>query len=505
MKAIPAGVVVLEKDGSIPYSNERARQLLGVDIKGKKISDFSGKGLRILSLEGDPYGVENIPASIAIKMGKEEKAEMLVQRPDGSCIAVSTSAMPITNENGEVSGSVSLIEDITDRKKVEASLADSEERFRLVAEAAKVFVYEVDLTDNIMMVFRGEDVLGYKPDEIPKTLGWWFNQIHPDDRAMARQKAREAIKNGQDTLIEYRIKRKQGDFITVHDTTKMVKDEKGYVVRLVSGLRDVTERKKNEQALLYSKELLEQKAAEVEEFATSMESLAEERLIKLKDAERLAAIGATAGMVGHDIRNPLQAIVSDVFLLKQLLKTMPACATKDEVVESLDGIDKNVVYINKIVADLQDYARTLKPEYVWINLAEAVREALKTINIPENILITNNTVSVELKSDPGFLRRVLTNLVNNAVQAMPEGGNLGIEGYEKSNKVILTVADTGLGIPEDVKPKLFTPMVTTKAKGQGLGLAVVKRLVESLRGTVSFESKEGKGTKFIIELPQIEL
>src|SRR5512146_2884374 len=123
-----------------------------------------------------------------------------------------------------------------------------------------------------MMVFRGEDVLGYKPGEIPNTLGWWFNQIHPDDRVMARQKAREAIKNGQDTLIEYRIKRKQGDFITVHDTTKMVKDDKGYVIRLVSGLRDVTERKRNEQALLYSNELLEQKAAEVEEFATNMES-----------------------------------------------------------------------------------------------------------------------------------------------------------------------------------------------------------------------------------------
>jgi signal transduction histidine kinase len=84
---------------------------------------------------------------------------------------------------------------------------------------------------------------------------------------------------------------------------------------------------------------------------------------------------------------------------------------------------------------------------------------------------------------------------------MPNGGKLAVKALKKDNGVVVSVEDTGVGIPEDVKPKLFTPMMTTKAKGQGLGLAVVKRLVEALNGKVSFESEEGKGTKFIIELP----
>ena len=84
---------------------------------------------------------------------------------------------------------------------------------------------------------------------------------------------------------------------------------------------------------------------------------------------------------------------------------------------------------------------------------------------------------------------------------MPQGGNLTVSATKQNGKIVLAVKDTGVGIPEDVKPKLFTPMMTTKAKGQGLGLAVVKRLVEALGGSVSFESQEGKGTEFLVSLP----
>jgi len=84
---------------------------------------------------------------------------------------------------------------------------------------------------------------------------------------------------------------------------------------------------------------------------------------------------------------------------------------------------------------------------------------------------------------------------------MPNVGKLELSSDRKNNNVLITVEDTGLGIPEDIKPNLFTPMMTTKAKGQGLGLAVVKRLVEALNGTIGFESHLGEGTKFVITLP----
>ena len=92
--------------------------------------------------------------------------------------------------------------------------------------------------------------------------------------------------------------------------------------------------------------------------------------------------------------------------------------------------------------------------------------------------------------------------MNNAIQAMPNGGNLTLSGFEKESYAYITVTDTGMGIPEEIKPKLFTPLVTSKATGQGLGLAVVKRLIEALNGKITFESQIGKGTTFIITLPR---
>ena len=103
--------------------------------------------------------------------------------------------------------------------------------------------------------------------------------------------------------------------------------------------------------------------------------------------------------------------------------------------------------------------------------------------------------------DPDILKRVLTNLVTNAVQAMPKGGKLSINAYLEAKDVFVTVEDTGVGIPEEVRSKLFTPLFTTKSKGQGFGLPVVKRMTEALGGSVTFESEVGKGTKFIIRLP----
>ncbi len=103
-----------------------------------------------------------------------------------------------------------------------------------------------------------------------------------------------------------------------------------------------------------------------------------------------------------------------------------------------------------------------------------------------------------------LLQRGLSNLVTNAIQAMPNGGDLTITGNPQENKAVITISDTGVGIPDEIKPKLFAPLMTSKSKGQGFGLALSKRLVESMNGNISYESEKGKGTKFIVELPMKE-
>ena len=224
---------------------------------------------------------------------------------------------------------------------------------------------------------------------------------------------------------------------------------------------------------------------------------------QLQDNERLAAIGATAGMVGHDIRNPLQAITGDVYLAKSELTSLQDSDEKKNTLESLQEIEKNVDYINKIVADLQDFARPLKPKAEETDIKCILDYLLEKNGLPENV---NVTVKVEdnarkFVADSTFINRIMYNLVNNAVQAMPNGGKLAIHAYKDKKDVVITVADTGVGIPDNIKNKLFTPMFTTKAKGQGFGLAVIKRMTEALGGTVSFESQVGKGTTFIIRFP----
>ncbi len=224
---------------------------------------------------------------------------------------------------------------------------------------------------------------------------------------------------------------------------------------------------------------------------------------KLKDHEHMAAIGQTAGMVGHDIRNPLQAIAGDLYLIDNDVASLPDDETKKSLQESVNSIQGNLMYIAKIVEDLQDYAKTQKPNFEKIKIDKLIGEVmlLVPVFVIHQVIIDIEKGFPEFVADFSMLKRALTNLVNNAVQAMPDGGRLTIKANFNDAQVFIIVEDTGIGIPEDFKHRLFEPMVTSKSKGQGLGLAVVKRLIEAQDGTISFESQEGKGTKFIIELP----
>jgi signal transduction histidine kinase len=214
----------------------------------------------------------------------------------------------------------------------------------------------------------------------------------------------------------------------------------------------------------------------------------------------LAAIGATAGMVGHDIRNPLQSIISDVYLIKMDLASLPDSEEKEDLQESIEAIEKQTTYINKIILDLQDFAKPLNPHAEKTDIETIINELLLRNGVPTNIK-TDAKVDDNAKTmmaDSAYIKRIIGNLVSNAVQAMPNGGKLTLRACREAGDIVITVEDTGVGIPEEAKPKLFQPLFTTKSKGQGFGLSVVKRLTEALNGTITFESQEGKGTKFAL-------
>ena len=249
------------------------------------------------------------------------------------------------------------------------------------------------------------------------------------------------------------------------------------------------------------------KKDEVGELSNSIDQMAiniKNMTAKLQEQERMAAIGQTAGMVGHDLRNPLQSIIGELYLARTELQTLPEGELKTTLQESIDAIEEQTKYMDKIISDLQTFVRPVQVEKREINFKQYIRDRIAEIHVPENV---KTEVQIQdnltINADPQLMKRVLINLLNNALQAMPKGGKLSITAKAEASKVKISVEDTGVGIPEEIMPKLFTPLFTTKSKGQGFGLAVCKRVIEAQNGTISFESEKDKGTKFIIELPVI--
>jgi signal transduction histidine kinase len=176
---------------------------------------------------------------------------------------------------------------------------------------------------------------------------------------------------------------------------------------------------------------------------------------------------------------------------------------KTNLLESVHGIEENLFYINKIVADLQDFSRPLNPKKEQVDVEKIIYEALEMIVVPSTIktIVSVQKDLPQLIIDSTLIKRILINLIQNAVQAMPNGGKLAVIATIQRGRIKIEIEDTGEGIPVEVQDKLFTPLITTKAKGQGFGLAVVKRMTEAMNGTVTFESEKGKGTKFIVQFP----
>jgi PAS domain S-box-containing protein len=301
--------------------------------------------------------------------------------------------------------------------------------------------------------------------------------------------ANRALKGEKIFNDEAIIERADGSRILLDSTSAPLTDGQGEIIGSVAIFEDITGKRELENKLdLYMKQL---------------EKLVSQQVEQLKNAERLSAIGQTAGMIGHDIRNPLQSLWNETFLAKKDIDHLPESEVKNSLKEGISSMEEYLTYIDKIVADLQDYAKTPKPTLEQVAVEKIIREVITDMDIPETIQVSLllEDGSLALNTDPTYVKRILTNLISNAIQAMTNGGVVSVKVKRTVDKALLTVEDTGQGIPFEVRDKIFMPLVTTKAKGQGFGLAIVKKLAEALNGKVTFESEIGKGTRFNIELP----
>ncbi len=222
---------------------------------------------------------------------------------------------------------------------------------------------------------------------------------------------------------------------------------------------------------------------------------AQARLVK---SERLAAIGELAGMVAHDLRNPLAGVKNAAYFLRK----------KNSVVLDESGrlmlstIDRSVDHADKIIGDLLEYSRDVKLNVSEQNPKALVCIALQSLNIPDSVKVVDNTEETPLVMvDVVKMQRVFSNLVKNAVEAMPSGGVLEIGSRVNGGSVEFVFSDTGVGIPQEIADRLFAPLVTTKAQGMGFGLAICKRFVEAHSGEIAVKSMPDLGTTFTVSIP----
>jgi signal transduction histidine kinase len=231
-------------------------------------------------------------------------------------------------------------------------------------------------------------------------------------------------------------------------------------------------------------------------YSEHLEELVAERTKELREAERMAAIGETAAMVSHDLRNPLQGIMGAAYLLRG------ESLTADKKNEMIQLIENNLKYADAIVKDLLDYARKITLVAAETTPKDIIESALKSIRLPENVKVEDLSQKQPIITvDTDRIKRTFINLIGNAVDAMPGGGTITISSKEGNGYVDFAISDTGTGIAKEIMENLWKPLHTTKTKGMGLGLPIAKRIIDSHGGEISVESKIGEGTTFKIRLP----
>jgi PAS domain S-box-containing protein len=312
-----------------------------------------------------------------------------------------------------------------------------------------------------------------------------------DEADFFRLKDTEMFATGSRVTIDEERLTDAGGKRHVLTTTKVpLRDAGGAVTHLVGILHDITRLKAAEEVLRLSNEELERRVRD----RTAALEAAQGKLVR---RERLAVLGQLAGGLAHQIRNPLGAITNAAYVLQHSPGAQEGDAARAVAIILAEAWDAN-----RIITDLLDYARVRPPVRRPVSLREIVERALGTQTTPSNVRVSLEVPPAPLVSvDPDQVRDAVENLLRNAFEAMPTGGDLRISALAASGELALSITDSGVGIPCDVQEQLFEPLVTTKPLGLGLGLTTTRALVENQGGSITFESALGRGTRFEVKLP----
>ena len=412
------------------------------------------------------------------------------KRKNGSVFDVEVSVQYREEDGGRF---VCFLRDISDSKQAEKTLAKNLESLKLGESVAGLGYFERNWVSGEGFWSEGfYRLLGETPDDIDCTHAEFIKYVHPDEVERVSAHIRETLETRTFMDIEFRLVQAGGDIIDIHGKGRNSYDESGKPLSTIGTFIDITGEKKAEE----EKRRLED---------------------KLQQAQRMESIGTLAGGIAHNFNNLLMGIqgnASIIFL--DINSSHPRH-------KNLKNIEKLVENGAKLAAQLIGYAREGKYEVKPINLNQLVEETSDTFRMTKKEITVHQELSEDLhgiEADQGQIEQILLNLYVNAVEAMPEGGNLFLKTMNVTDKdmsgkpykanpgnyALLTVRDTGIGMDKETRERIFEPFFTTKglASGTGLGLASTYGIIKGHGGYVDVDSEKGKGTTFSIYLPATE-
>jgi len=414
-------------------------------------------------------------------------------REDGTSLWLRTTKIPLQNHQGEIIGLFGSYEDITEKKKAEEALWESERRYKMATTAARVGVWDLDIESKRMYIDPIlKALLGYDDNEIENQLQAWETLIHPDDLLKVREAIQTYIQGEISHLdIDYRMIHREGQIKWFGVRGTAIIDKTGKPYRMVGTNTDITTQKEME---------LEQ----------------ENIRSQLLQAQKMEAIGTLAGGMAHDFNNLLTTIKGYADISLSHLQE------DDVLIRNLKQILKAVNRASALTNQLLLFSRKQLPQPTSLNLNETIKNMLIMLErvIGEDIHIhTDLQLNIwKIWADEGNLEQLIMNLALNSRDAMPHGGMITI----KTENIILkekdcgnipksrpgqfihiVFSDNGEGIAPDIQKHIFEPFFTTKemGKGTGLGLSVVYGIVTQHQGWINVESEIGKGATFDIYLP----